>query len=38
VEEFFRRPYAEVVDGRVKLWLFQFELADEARALLPAVG
>jgi hypothetical protein len=38
VEALFRRPFAEVLEGWAELWPFQFELADEARALLPAVG
>ena len=32
------RPFAEVVEGWAELWPFQFELADEARAMLRAVG
>jgi Phosphotransferase enzyme family len=38
VEDLLGRPLEEVVEGWVELWPFQFELADEARALLPAVG
>jgi hypothetical protein len=38
VDDLFGSPFAEVVEGWVELWPFQFELADEARALLPAVG
>jgi hypothetical protein len=38
VEDLLGRPFAEVVEGLAELWPFQFELADEARALLPAVG
>jgi hypothetical protein len=36
-EDLFGRPLAEVVEGWAELWPFQFELADEARALLPTV-
>ena len=38
VEDLFGRPLAEVVAGWAELWPFQLELAEEARALLPAVG
>jgi hypothetical protein len=38
VEDLFGRPYGEVVDGWAALWPFQFELAEEARALLPLAG
>jgi hypothetical protein len=38
VEDMLGRPFAEVLEGWADLWPFQFELADEARALLPAVG
>jgi hypothetical protein len=38
VEDMLRRPFAEVVEGWAELWPFQFELADEARAMLRAVG
>jgi Phosphotransferase enzyme family len=38
VEDMLGRPFAEVVEGWADLWPFQFELADEARAMLPAVG
>ena len=38
VEDLFGRPLEEVVEGWAELWPFQFGLAEEARALLPAVG
>jgi hypothetical protein len=37
-EDLFGCPLAKVVESWVALWEFQFALADEARALLPAVG
>jgi hypothetical protein len=37
-EDHFGRPLEEVVEAWAALWPFQFELAEEARALLPAVG
>ena len=38
MEDLFGSPFAEVVEGWAELWPFQFELAEEARALLPAAG
>ncbi len=38
VEDLFGRPLEEVVTGWSDLWPFQFELAEEARALLPMVA
>jgi hypothetical protein len=38
MEELFGRPLDEVVEGWAALWPFQFELAEEARALLLAAG
>jgi hypothetical protein len=38
VEAFFGRSFAQVLEGWAELWPFQFELAEEARALLPTVG
>ena len=38
MEDLFGRPFAEVVEGWAELWPYQFELAEEARALLPVVG
>jgi hypothetical protein len=38
VEDLFGRPVEEVVEAWAELWPFQFELAEEARALLPAIG
>jgi hypothetical protein len=38
MEELFGRPLEEVVGAWAELWPFQFELAEEARALLPLVG
>jgi Phosphotransferase enzyme family len=37
-EELLGRPLEEVVEGWAELWSFQFGLAEEARALLLAVG
>ncbi len=36
-EELFGRPVEEIVEAWAELWPFQFELADEARALLPVI-
>ena len=38
VEERFGHPLEEVVDAWAELWPFQFELAEEARALLRAIS
>jgi hypothetical protein len=38
IEDLFERPFAEVVEGWAELWPFQLKLAEEARALLLAVG
>src|SRR4051812_14130491 len=38
VEDLLGLPLADAVEAWTELWPFQFELADEARALLPAVG
>jgi hypothetical protein len=38
VEELFGRSLEDVVESWAELWPFQFELAEEARALLRAVG
>jgi hypothetical protein len=38
VEDRFGRPLEEVVETWAELWTFQLALAEEARALLPAVG
>jgi hypothetical protein len=38
MEELFGRPLEEIVEGWAELWPFQFELAEEARALLLTVG
>ena len=38
VEDLFGRPLEEVVAAWAELWPLQFGLAEEARALLPAVG
>ena len=38
VEDRFGYPLEEVVEAWAELWSFQFELAEEARALLRAVG
>jgi hypothetical protein len=38
VDDLFGSQFAEVVEGWSELWSFQFELAEEARALLPTVG
>jgi hypothetical protein len=38
MEAFLGLPFAQVLEGWAELWPFQFELAEEARALLPAAG
>ena len=38
VEAFFGRPFGQVLKGWAELWPFQFELAEEARALMRAAG
>jgi hypothetical protein len=38
MEDLFGRPLAEMVESWAALWPFQFELAEEARALLPLAG
>ena len=38
VEDRFGRPLDDVVEAWAELWPFQFGLAEEARALLPAIG
>ena len=38
MENRFGRSLEAVVDGWVELWPFLFELAEEARTLLPTVG
>jgi hypothetical protein len=38
MEELFGLPLEEVVEGWAELWPFQFGLAEEARALLSAIG
>ena len=38
MEDVFRRPFAEVVEGWTELWPFQRGLVEEARALLPTVS
>jgi hypothetical protein len=35
LETLLNRPIREIVEGWARLWTFQFELADEARALIP---